>query len=337
MLLLQRSRIGIVALSILLTACFGQTAEPEVKEGATEGTSSANTEEVRETKNVFYRGTVQPAGISIYMQGTHKLVLPDGRFLLLESDSLDLNGYVDEEVEVFGATRPTVEAGGIIMRVERISLVGKEEKDTEEASEAEEQSEVAGETGDTIAPAIEPPAVTTPEKPAEEPSRPIPERPPATEEAEEEAVAEPEEAEREPLPVEMQTKVAAMARQNLSAENWTSEYCSPHIGFCIPMHRNWWFHSFGATTYSLWHVEIGPEEIENFGEGPMVVKLLSGAVESKKALNGQVRPQGALAVVFRTWTKNRHFTITAPTALEGAVQHIVDHLAPYEPPEDSSS
>src|SRR3989338_1256723 len=96
----------------------GTNEAPEIS-GSTEASdSSTGDSAIRETKNVIYQGIVKPAGISIYQQGTHRLLLPDGRFILLESSSVDLNGYVDEQVELLGALRPTVEGAGTIMRGE---------------------------------------------------------------------------------------------------------------------------------------------------------------------------------------------------------------------------
>ena len=76
---------------------------------------------------------------------------------------MQLNGYVGEKVEVLGALRPTVETGGMIMRVEKITLLEpeeeepaedveepkKEEKEVkEEKEEKVEEEEVVVETGE---------------------------------------------------------------------------------------------------------------------------------------------------------------------------------------------
>lgn len=113
-----------------------------------------------------------------------------------------------------------------------------------------------------------------------------------------------------------------MARDDLNEGNWTQEYCTGHIGFCIPVHRNWWFNSFGATTSALWHVEIGPSEIQNLGDGPLTVKLVSGETTA----NGQVTVSGGAATGIRSWTGGRHFVIQGPAILEGAVRYITEHL-----------
>src|SRR3989338_11421889 len=77
-------------------------------------------------EDVTYEGTLEAAGISIYMEGTHRLVLSGGDFILLESDTEDLNGYMNEQISVRGDVRSTVEAGGLIMTVENIALLEHE-------------------------------------------------------------------------------------------------------------------------------------------------------------------------------------------------------------------
>ena len=137
---------------IVLSACTAKPAKPteEVADTTPDQVVSEQSERViRETKNVSYSGTVKPLGISIYMEGTHRLSLSDGRFILLESDAIDLNGYVAEEVDVLGAIRPTVESDAMIMRVESISLIEREEQSdapSDEESSSSASSEESTET-----------------------------------------------------------------------------------------------------------------------------------------------------------------------------------------------
>ena len=131
-------KITLVLPCLLLAAClpFGDSDQEEIKDDAPSPAVIDNRIEEntapRETPNVTYKGVVQPAGISIYQQGSHRLVLEDDRFILLESDQIDLNGYVGESVEVFGSISPTVEEGGIIMTVENINLDQVDEDDVED-------------------------------------------------------------------------------------------------------------------------------------------------------------------------------------------------------------
>ncbi|MDD4627957.1 MAG: hypothetical protein PHE68_01015, partial [Candidatus Peribacteraceae bacterium] len=108
-------------LPLFLISCGSPTSTTDPAGGSSSSSSSETS--VAETHNVVYSGRVRTAGISIYMEGTHRLELPDGRFILLESTMVDLNGYVGELAEVSGTVRPTVEAGGMIMRVEQIRLL----------------------------------------------------------------------------------------------------------------------------------------------------------------------------------------------------------------------
>ena len=375
-----RLSISLLCISALLFACAKKEEEPKnptppANEAAAPSEPELPPEEKpkpRETKGVTYTGTVKPAGISIYQEGTHRLVLSDGKFILLESGSVDLNGYVGEKADLYGAIRPTVEEGGMIMRVERIGLSdsaenaedeegegaefpsldeeeseGDEEESTVEASgeteesepeveevikeDTEEESEevAAEETAtETEEVAAVPEAVTEENEEVAASSASSEETEVEEEPAEEEVVEEEveEEAEASPPNPALQARIDAIAKENLAAERWTQEYCTSHIGFCIPVHKNWWFKSFGNTTADFWHVELSNEEIESIGDGPIAIKLVNGTVGSKKATNKQVRTQGNIAIGFRTWRNNQHFQITADAALIEVVRYITDGL-----------
>lgn len=112
--------------SVLLVSC----SSPSPAVPADETASSANvallsSSAVPATSNVSYTGVVQELGVSIYQQGTHKLVLDDGRFIVLQSadTSLRLSDYIGKRVEVKGSVQPTTEAGGTIMTVEQIATM----------------------------------------------------------------------------------------------------------------------------------------------------------------------------------------------------------------------
>lgn len=306
-----QSKVFVTCLVFLLTACSGSDAPqptPSDNTGDTETPPIAVEDNaMKETNNVSYTGTVQPAGISIYQQGSHRLVLPEGKFILLESDALDLNGYVDEKVEIFGALRPTVEAGGMIMRVERIKLleialessssVSDEESSKEASSQASSKSSIASsvqeETPSSSSTSSEPvPKVVTDSTPSPE----------------------------------YLDHLASMASQDFSAANWTTEYCTGHIGFCIPIHRNWYFRSYGTTSDAFWHVEVSSEPIENIGDGPIILELLEGA---SVAVDKKIQKAGATVVGYRTWSDNRHFEIRADSSLETAITYITEHLYEY--------
>ncbi|MFH1669996.1 MAG: hypothetical protein ABIA92_00210 [Patescibacteria group bacterium] len=307
--------------AILIAGC-APASPPAEEEPIEEPPDLALQEEeppIRETRNVIYQGIVKPAGISIYMQGSHRLQLPDGKFILLESNTVDLNGYVNENVELLGALRPTVEAGGMIMRVEQARLIVDEEP-LQETTETTDAFEAVPPADDII----------QQDEETAEPEEPQDEAPPddVTDIATGNERQPPEE---EPIPSspEISARTQMMASDSFSANQWTQQYCTSHIGFCIPVHRNWWFKSFGATSTSLWHVELSSEEIRALYDGPIQVNLVTGTVGSKKTTDGQVREQDGQVVGYREWNDNRHFEIKGQLTLEEAVRYITTNLREY--------
>jgi len=69
-------------------------------------------------------GIVQELGVSIYMQGTHKLLDDQGQLICLlcaRQNGIDLNQAIGQgKVNVFGVLSPTVEGNARIMEVELI-------------------------------------------------------------------------------------------------------------------------------------------------------------------------------------------------------------------------
>lgn len=332
--------------AIILSACT--LVEVEMEDSRPQEEISEEVP-VRETKNVTYTGTVQPAGISIYQQGSHRLILPGGKFILLESEDIDLNGYVDEEVQIFGSLRPTVEAGGMIMRVEKITLVASEESVESEESEEPEESKESEETEeseeDDAQDLVEDPEedqvdkveseITETGEDAEEEVTEVSEG--AEEEASEtdegieiekeedsqnsDAVNEAEEtSEANPAVLE---RIELMARQDYAQENWTQQYCTSHIGYCAPVHKNWWFKSFGATNSTLWHVEFNSEPIEEIYDGPIALDLLAGSIAEK---DGTVETTDGMVHGYREWTFGRHFRISGDESLIEAITYITKNI-----------
>ena len=308
--------------------------------------------EPRETRNVFYRGIVRPAGISIYMEGSHKLELEEGRFILLESEEIDLNGYVGESVESFGSIRPTVEAGAMIMRVERMRLVGEDGETPveEEPNESGDQVVVSDDTPETDD--TEQEGTSRSERAAQEDaeasqesSEETPETSSSSNEGDQASLSSEqeesssassqssveEETETASADPTFQERVDTMASHDISPGRWTQRYCTEHIGFCAPVLDYWYFISFGATTSSLWHVEYSSDPIDDhrIGDGPIQIKLYSGTVSMKKAVDKQVKVSNGKATGYREWTEGRHFEVTAPAALQAAVQYIVENMEEY--------
>ncbi len=277
---------------------------------------------IRETQNVSYQGIVETANVGIVMQGTHQLRLSDGRVVLLESQDIDLNAYLGKKVSVFGATRPTVEGAQIIMRVEEVILledVASSSASVESSSESSEQESDAV-SSDTAS--VGTASSIASSKAASSKAAVLSSAAPSSAAAAASAAAS-----ADSVSADIMVHANAMAKDNLAPANWTQQYCTAHIGFCIPVHRNWWFKSFGTTTSSLWHVEISNAEMNSLGEGPIVIKLLAGNSGSEKATDGQVRVQGDTVVGFKDWDGNEHFEISAPVNLQAAVAYLTENLA----------
>jgi hypothetical protein len=302
---------------LLLPACnFSGTS------GQSSSSSSAavSSEEIRETRNVTYRGTVEPLGATIYMQGTHSLALGDGRMLILESSVVDLEGYVGHEVEVFGALRPTVEAGGIIMRVERITDLSPESS----ASVSPALSLPAGQAGSAMeSSSIRSVASSEPSVASVVSSSKASVISSAVQSS---AVAVSSAG--ASVNAELEARIVLMAKQDLSDRNWTQQYCTDHVSFCVPVHKNWWFVSFGNTTQTLWHVEVSSESFESMGNGPISVDLVGGDLSGHA--DGDVVVQGGKVTGYRSWTQGRHFRIRADARLEAAVRYMTEHLRAKE-------
>lgn len=294
---------SLLALSVLLVSCGGDTSTPG--DDGLSSSSSSSSESVLETRNVSFTGTVRPAGISIYMEGTHRLELSDGRFILLASEAVDLNGYVNEQVEVTGTVRPTVEEGGTIMRVEQIRLMDGSSSSSSAAIVSEGSSS-------SSASSVVPSAASS-----------TPASKPAISSASSRSTAS--------VSADVSEQVSVMAKQNVAASNWTQAYCAPAtVGFCVPVHRNWYFMSFGAATQALWHVEVGSSAIENVGDAPIAVNLLGGSLQSSGRTDNEIRDDGTTVRGYREWTKDRHIEISAPSALSEAVTYMTQHLSAME-------
>lgn len=339
---MNRTAFALATSMIALSACtFGGSPDGQNSSASSQATSSESS--VEETNNVSYRGTLEKQGVSIFMEGTHRLRLEDGRFILLESEDVTLGEYVGLKVEVFGAVRPTVEQGGLIMRVERVTSM---EASSSSVSDMIFCGGIAGfPCPDDMQCVDDPDDSCDPENggadcggicvPAAASSvassaTPIPSSVAASVTSTAPHVAVSSAATTSSVSgdpqasADLTAKAALMAKANMDASFWTQQYCSSHIGFCIPVHKNWWFTSFGATSSTFWHLEIGPSEIVNLGEGPLTVDLLSG----NAAADGSVTVSGGTATGVRSWTGGRHLQIRGPANLEAAVRYITAQLKP---------
>ena len=118
-----------------------------------------------------------------------------------------------------------------------------------------------------------------------------------------------------------------MLGEDYAPERWTQEYCSAHVGFCVPVHKNWYYKSFGAMSSVLWHVEIGAVNVDQMGDGPLVVELKSGDLATLSLGDGDISVVGDKAIGYRNFTENRHFEISSPAELREPVEYATKNLS----------
>ena len=127
----------------------------------------------------------------------------------------------------------------------------------------------------------------------------------------------------------MEKAIIEMAKEKLDDSLGTQKYCTSHVAFCVPVHKNWYFKSFGTTTKNQWHVEFGLAPIENMGEGLIILNLVNGPATSMDAVDGQIKVQGTDVVGFKDWKDNAHFELIADARLKAAVSYLLTHFTDY--------
>lgn len=323
---MKRTSLSLIAIvSLSLAACNGSVTD-EGSNSSASNTDTSTDSSIRETHNVSYQGMVQKAGMSIYMEGTHRLELENGRFVLLESDDFDLDRYVQKKVAVLGSARPTTEGQSTILRVEQITLLQDENDASSDSSssssdESSSSSEESSSSSSEERAAVQTSSSVKPVAQAVSSAAPVASSV-ATSSSSSSAAA----TVSAPVGDDIAAKTAIMTKANLAEGNWTQKYCSTHLGFCFPVHKNWWFKSFGTTSSSLWHVEIGTEEMTELGQGPIIVNLVSGSLASAGATDGNVSAEGEYVVGYAAFNDKSHFEVSAPKALDAAVRYIISHI-----------
>lgn len=318
-----------------------------------DGTDLSSSEQVSSedttgTHNVSYTGVIDELGITIYQQGTHRLTLPDERFVLLQSDSpsVDLDEYIGRQVEVRGSSRPTVEAGGTIMSVEQI--IALEQSSSSVSSEAVARTFCGGiaalpcpanqmciddpaddcdpNNGGADCGGICVPEVSFSSSAAIASSASVTAnsvtRPPVSSVSNVSSAASSSPA----VPSELEAEITLMATKDYATSAlWTQRYCTDHVGFCTPVHKEWYFQSFGSKAGTLWHVEFGMAEIVNVNDGPIRLDLVSGASASKNKSDGEVAIEGSQVVGYRD-LGDRHFEISGDARLKAAIEFMTKNL-----------
>jgi hypothetical protein len=319
--------VGAALIAASLPACVPQTEQP-ADTGAIESSSSSAA-----LRYATVEGVVQKSGVGIYMQGSHRLQMDDGTFLLLESSTLRLDEYLDERVIVSGSIQPTVEDGGMIMDVDMIeeaSAMLEPEVLTEESSSSSEMSSSAAMTSSAarssssvVISMSSPTPVQVSSVAASSSAKPVVVASSSSSIVQavtsSPAASQPES--------DRSATITTMAKASVDATTFTTKYCSGHIGFCLPMHRNWYFQSFGANVSPyLWHVEVSNQEVSDAGQGIIMINLVSGALAGSE---GVAVAQGDFVVASKQWTANRHFEISGPPQLKAAIEFMANGVEVY--------
>jgi hypothetical protein len=326
--LLQTGITGLLCCTV--AGCFWQSGGGTVSQvsfssfAAPEAVSSAAAQEVT------LDGMLVPAGVSIYMEGTHRLDSSSGEMFLLESDVVALDDYTGKIVRVTGEMRPTVEAGGMIVHVRSVEVLSVPEASSSSVAAVSSAPEVSSAVASSIPPPPKP-ASSAPRKASSSAASASSAIVPASSAASSSVRVS---ASSSPADMEKQRRVQLMTKAKVDPTTFTQLYCSRQVGFCAPLYKSWYYFAFGTTSSNLWHVEVGPEQVEKLGDGPLIINLVSGALDGP---DETIQQQGDYVVGYRSWTNNRHFEISAPVSLQAAVQYIVSNISVYHVDEGISS
>jgi hypothetical protein len=306
----------------ILTGCTSLKADL-----TSESESSSSSAAMEETRNVSYIGRVAVNADAAATGSPYVLAVDASTMIQLQSTLVNFQDYLGKDVQVTGNVRPSADGVGRILTVEQIAILLAEESSSSSSSEASSASfeSIASESSEALS-SMES-SVT---------SVSLPSSKAATSRSQEAMSA----AMQSSAPVSevgaaLAANAGSMAKQKMGSEQWTQQYCSSHIGFCVPIHRNWWYQSFHEDATVIAHVEVSGSEITQIGQGPIVIRLksdASGTLESKGVTDGSVREESSYIVGYRAWRDGRHFEISAPAILRDAVSYMTKQLASYEQP-----
>ncbi|MBI2635864.1 hypothetical protein HYW84_00885 [Candidatus Peregrinibacteria bacterium] len=331
--------IGASLLAVFVTACIA-TPPASAPIQPVESPAAAGGGELSSAKrSASIEGVLQKAGVDIYMQGTHRLLMDDGTFLLLQSSTVRLDDFLDSRVIVTGGVQPAVGAGGMIMNVEM--LVPAESLPPEiliegaqfgRSSSAFSSAHSVTQADDAAASSVAPisarswssspylsSAAATPPTAPFVPAAPIAPEAVSSSSASASSLAS--------SSADASAIIKTMAKAAVGQETFAVQYCNGHIGFCVPLHKYWFYKSFGsAVSPYLWHVEISSRPVEEAGQGVLVVNLVSGSLTGPE---GAAVAQGDFVVASRQWTGGRHFEISGPAELKAAVEFMANGVEVY--------
>lgn len=339
--------------------------EPQAVEEPVTTAPDVNEEDLV-TKNVTYTGILEEGGVTIYQEGSHRLMLSDGKMVLLKSPAdsqMSLSLYAGKLVRVKGDVMPTVEAGGTIMEAKEVHLI-RRETDAEgnehevlrmlcggasnagcpddlvceieadgmgvcmeelvggsvssdsslSAESSDSSSSVSSTSSSSVSSSVTSSSVSsvTTSSPSSSTSS---------------SVSSSVSSSAGSMGSTYGKAVELMLKEEYAADRWTQEYCTSHVGFCVPVHKNWYYKSFGALSSVLWHVEMGALDVENMGDGPISVELKSGDVVSIGVGDGDVKVVGGRVIGYRSFSDSRHFEISAVESLRVPVEYVAKSLS----------
>jgi hypothetical protein len=328
--------------------------------------SSSDSSDVLATSNVSYSGIVEEmsqTGSSAPMT-TYKLTLSDSSYVLLASTDVNLvlASYLGKHVDVRGTVQPSNQAGILLLRAEEVTVL---DVASSSSPSPERCGGIAGlpcpsgftcvdDPSDGCDPAkggadcfgicvngssssstedssssSSVPSSSSSSSSSKSTSQSSQASAPKSSSSSAESTASSSASTQSDA---MNQQVITMAKQKYDPALWTQQYCTSHLAFCIPAHKNWYYKSFGATTSNLWHVEFGIESIDALNQGPIVLNLVSGTSASMDAQSGQIKTQGTDVIGFLDWNDNQHFELIADARLKDVVAYMLSKITPYTPP-----
>lgn len=329
--------------------------------------SSADSSDILATSNVSYTGTVQDADAQ-QSSSAFKLTLTDGSYVLLESTDINLvlASYLGKRVEVRGTVRPSVEAGVLLLRTEEVTILDPvssaassvqpqfcggiaalpcptgftcvddptdscdptaggadcggicvAESNSSDTTMSTSSSVVPASSASSSSVSVIPPASSSSAAALSSSAQSSVESSATSSSADTSALNQ---------------QVIAMTKQNYEPSLWTQQYCTSHLAFCVPVHKNWYYKSFGATTSNVWHVEFGIAPIDELNQGAIVLNLVPGSSASMNADSGQIKTQGMDVIGFLNWNDGQHFELIADARLQDIVSYMLTRITSYTPP-----
>ncbi len=351
----KRTLLLTAAVLLVAAGCTPQTPSGDGTSSSSAMMDSSSSESLPETSNVTYTGVVSALLGSTATDATHTLLLDSGRSLLLVSTDLNLQlgSYMGKRVDVRGSTK--VSGTESVLRVTEVVVL----QQASSASAAKMCGGIAGiacEAGMTcvddpsdscdpmnggadcsgicVAGSSSSSASVASSSSSSSSVAPASSAPAAVSSSSSSKPAVSSSSSSAASVSASESEIATMAKQNYATPGlWSQKYCTSHIGFCVPVHKNWYYKSFGATTSTLWHVEFGMSDIQALGQGAISLNLISGTSAEAGGTDGQAIAKGGLIIAYKDWEGGRHLEIAADGRLTEAVTYMLSKLEQFAPAE----